>query len=368
MGIGVRHSVHAILVGVVVAATSACGDAGKPVPLTEEEKAKLIAAETEDQKKLREDLAGLAAKGQKIYFMSNKGTGARVYRMAPDGSGVTCLTPDLPFADKPHASPDGTRVVINMTAPYEEVKKLPRSDALKRRIKSDKDKMARCLGILDPETKKAVPVVIGDNGHWSPDGKKICYNTCDRPRKIGIFDLEKKEETIITKVPKTAMFPNFTPNGKFVIIGGYPFTFATLNADGSAKVGKLAIGSGCNNEVSRDGTRLVWVIDTYGGAAGWLCSATFDQETGTPGKGEKLPLGWDKKSVNYYPDFSPCGTYLVYAHGEPVKGRKSYQMRPDLELYVTRFPKCDVTVRITWSRAAHFHSTWWGPPAEEKKR
>ncbi len=335
--------------------------AENPKSLTDDEKAKLIAAETEDQKKLRGELAELAGKGQKIYFMSDMDGARRVYAMAPDGSNVTCLTPDVPFADKPHVSPDGARVVINMKAPHAEVVKLPQSDSLKRHVKPDKDKMAGCLGVLDPATKKAVPVAIGDNGHWSPDGRKICYNTSTKPRKIGILDVEKKEETIIMNAPKTAMFPNFTPNGKHVIIGGYPFTIAALKDDGTFTVGNLGIGSGCNNEVSKDGTQLVWVIDTYGDMGGWLCSASFDEQTGKAGKGEKLLLPWDKGSVNYYPDFSPCGKYLVYAHGEQVKGKKSYASRPDLELYVTRFPKCDVTVRITWNRAANFHTCWWGP-------
>jgi hypothetical protein len=343
---------------VICAGTAA---AEKPKPLTKEEKAKLIATEAEDQKKLRAELAGLVKKGQKIYFMSDTDGTRRVYVMAPDGSGTTCLTPDLPYADKPHVSPDGKRVVVNMKAPVAEVKKLPRSKSLKRRIKPDKNKMAVCLGILDPAAKKAVPVAIGDNGHWSPDGKRICYNTSGKPRKIGIFDIEKKEETIIMKAPKSAMFPNFTPNGKFIIIGGYPFTIAAAKDDGSWSVGKLGIGSGCNNEVAKDGTRLVWVIDTYGDTGGWLCSALFDQETGKAGKGGRLPLPWGKASVNYYPDLSPCGRYLVYAHGEKLKGKKSYASRPDLELYVTRFPECRPTVRITWNRASNFHTCWWGP-------
>lgn len=350
-------------VGYVCAALVVCAgmaSAESPKPLADDEKTKLIAAESEDQKALRAELAELAKKGQKIYFMSDMDGARRVYVTAPDGSGTTCLTPDIPFADKPHVSPDGTRVVINMKAPFAEVKDLPQSDSLKRHIKPDKDKMAGCLGILDPATKKVVPVAIGDNGHWSPDGKRICCNTSTKPRKIGILDVEKKAETIIANAPPTAMFPNFTPNGKFIIIGGYPFTIAALKDDGTFTVGKLGIGSGCNNEVSKDGTQLVWVIDTYGDTGGWLCSAPFDQETGKPEKGGKLPLGWDQGSVNYYPDFSPCGKYLVYAHGEKLQGKKSYASRPDLELYVTRFSKCDATVRITWNRAANFHTCWWG--------
>ncbi len=40
---------------------------------------------------------------------------------------------------------------------------------------------------------------------------------------------------------------------------------------------------------------------------GWLCAADLDQESGTLSNNRKLPLGWAKNSVNYYPDFSPCG-------------------------------------------------------------
>ena len=29
--------------------------------------------------------------------------------------------------------------------------------------------------------------------------------------------------------------------------------------------------------------------------------------------------------------------------------------------YVTRFPPCEATVRITWNGAANQHPHWWGP-------
>ena len=86
------------------------GESPKPAAVPEEEKAKLLAAETAEQKALRAELAELAKAGQKIYFSSTQDSTFRVYAMAPDGSGQECLTPaPAAGADKPHVSPDGKR-------------------------------------------------------------------------------------------------------------------------------------------------------------------------------------------------------------------------------------------------------------------
>jgi hypothetical protein len=102
------------------------------------------------------------------------------------------------------------------------------------------------------------------------------------------------------------------------------------------------------------------VVDRAGDAGGWLRYA----EVGNLDKaveGKDLNLPHDKNSVNYFPDFSPDGKYLVYAHAEPT-GARSWLLQSKQELYVTRFPEGGVAVRITWSNAASQNPHWWGPP------
>ncbi|MCX7805627.1 MAG: hypothetical protein N3A38_10615 [Planctomycetota bacterium] len=346
--------------------TSVAGEASappRPAPLTPDEIKAELAKETPEQKALRAELAELARRGEKIYFASTLDGTSRVYVMAPDGSGLECLTPPpATFADKPHVSPDGRKLVVNYGLSKEEAARLPVDPTFKRPPGNS------VLAIVDIATRKVEPLCLGDNGYWSPDGKKICYNTDGRQRKIGIFDVEKKTERIVNHpgIPDSVMFPNFSPDGRWLLIGGYPFSLAELNPEGTglAGNGRIArlngIGGGCNNEFSKDGKLFVYVIDTYGDAGGWICWAEFNPGGNMVGK--KLPLGWPDQSVNYYPDLSPDGKYMVYSHAEMKSGVQSWTIKTDQELYVTRFPDCKATVRLTWNRARNMHPVWWGPP------
>ena len=58
-------------------------------PLPEEEKAKLLAAETVEQKALREELKNAG----RVVFDANGDGVSRIYIMNADGSDVKCLTP-----------------------------------------------------------------------------------------------------------------------------------------------------------------------------------------------------------------------------------------------------------------------------------
>jgi Tol biopolymer transport system component len=348
-----------------MALTASAGEAppAKAVPLTEEEIKAEQAKETPEQKALRAEIGELAKKGEKVFFAANCDGTDRVYAMKPDGSGVECLTPDA-VANAPHASTDGKRLIMNYGVPKEEAVKLPQDPSFKRPA----DGSGPCLAVLDIETKKAAPLCRGDEAYWHPNGKTVCYNTdtVKGVRKIGIFDVEKKTEKIIAipGLPKSAMFPNFSPDGKWLLIGGYPFTLAEVNAEGTdlaagGKVQAISAISGCNNEIAKDGKAFVYVIDTHGEAGGWLCWSEF--KPGEKMAGKRLPLGWQDASVNYFPDLSPDGKYMIYAHAEMKAGVESWTVKTKQELYVTRFPDCKTTVRVTWNGAANYHPNWWGP-------
>lgn len=341
--------------------------AAKITPVAAEEKAIVIAAESEEQKALRAELAKLAAQGQKIYYNANSDGVQRIYEMKCDGSEVKCLTsPPGPGGEHPQVTPDGSRVVYSAPVKKDDASRFPPAgDGETKRLETTR----QGVFILDLKKEGSVPepVAIGCEPRWSPDARRLTYlyKFGGRKRGVAIFDLEKKQEHPV-KVPgiSPGCYPAFIPDGSALFICGKKGALFDLDAErlGPAKpvkTRKRAFSQGCNLEFSRDGKLITWVVDTAGDMGGWLKYASFDPENKV--KVESLPLGWDKKSVNYFPDFSPCGKYLVYAHADQQKGVKSWLLETNQELYVTTFPDCKVTVRVTWNGGANQHPQWWGP-------
>jgi Tol biopolymer transport system component len=339
------------------------GEPPKIAPATEEEKKAELDKETPEQKALRGELEALAKAGQRIAFNANGDGAGRIYIVKADGSELKCLTPDAAGGSYPHISPDGRKVAFVRKASKEELAKLPcdpkfpLSDA--KRADAREGGTAVCL--LDIESGKEEPAAAGTLAHWSADGKKLAYTVQYGQNRgewrTAILEVEAKKERILASPPvsKVVFFPCFTPE-----------TCVDLNADGTdlaepAKAGRLGVkpDGGCNLEVSKDGKWVCWVIDTYGEAGGWLYYGAF--ANGKASDCRKLELGWKDDSVNYYPDFSPDTRYLVYSHADQQKGAKSYHLLSHQDLYVTRFPDCKATVRVTWTNAACQHPHWWGP-------
>lgn len=350
------------------------GEQAKPEPpkiepVSEEDKQKALAAETADQKALRARLAEMAKAGQKIAFNSNADGAQRIYIMGPDGSDLKCLTPAPgPGGSYPHISPDGKKISFDSGATKEIINKLPCDPKYKKNYVKD-----GCLYVMDIAGGEPKPTAAGGGGHWSPDGKKIIYafDTMGRAGygKTAILDLETGTETVITPADKMRPIhmPCFTPDQKFALVSNGDALLIPLNekATGPAEGGKPACvvrGHPCNLEVSNDGKWWSWVVDTHGDFGAWLQygEARYD---GQGARGLKLPLGWPDGSVNYFPDFSPCGKYLAYVHADQQKGVKSWLLQSQQEIYVTTFPDCKTTVRVTWNGAGNQHPHWWGPSA-----
>jgi hypothetical protein len=336
-------------------------------PVTAGEKEKLLAVESEEQKALSAELAKLAGQGQKIYFNANADGVQRVYEMGCDGSNVKCLTPAPgPGGQHPQVTPDGGRVTYSAPVTKEDASRFPPpGDGEKGRLEATK----QGVFILDLKNEGGVPepVAIAGEPRWSPDARRLTYmyKLGGRKRRVAIFDVEKKQEHPVN-VPgiSPGCYPAFIPDGSALFICGKKGALFDLDDDrlGPAKpvkTRKRAFSQGCNLEFSRDGKLVTWVVDTVHDTGGWLKYAPFDPENKV--KAKSLPLGWDKKSVNYFPDFSTDGKYYVYAHADPQKGVKSWLLTTKQELYVTTFPDCKTTVRITWNGAANQHPQWWGP-------
>jgi Tol biopolymer transport system component len=331
----------------------------KITPVSDEEKAKALEAETAEQKALREALksAGLIA------FSSNLDGVRRIYLANADGSDVKCLTPAPgPGGDYPHISPDKTKIAYTAPATPEIIKSLPCAKGVdKNYVKGS------CSYVMDIDGKNPTPVAAGGMPHWSWNGKKLIYGFDTMGRggygKVAILDLEKKTETVIS--PPNCMqtgMPCFTPDGKYVIISNGAGLLVQLNEAGNGpaednKRIQLVGGHPCNLEISADGKWIAWVVDTHGCLGSSLQYAEFKAD-GKAVRGKNFPLGWKEGSCNYFPEFSPDVKYFVYSHAEQKEGVKSWLHQSEQELYAATFPDCKTTVRLTWNGAGNQHPHW----------
>ncbi len=333
-----------------------------------DEKARLLAAESSAQKALRAELARLTAEGQRICFNANIDGVHRVYRMGCDGTDVHCLTPELKWGgEHPHLSPDGRRITFVSEMDESVMEEVTRSSEKDRHLGEGTGIYVMRTGSGEPQ-----PITVGLGPRWSPDGTKLVYyyKVHPRGRRVAIYDLQMKTEYVVNhkKIKTGIQYPVITPDGQYLFVCGKDGAVVRLKESGTRVSDDWhplyrPFSYGCNVEFSRDTKWLVWVVDTGKDVGGWLKYAPFrPEERNVPVK--RLPLGWDEKSVNYFPDFSPCGKYLVYAHGDAERGMASWLHESGLELCVTTFPDCRVTVRITWNGAANQHPQWWAPPAE----
>jgi Tol biopolymer transport system component len=357
------------------------GEAAKIVPPTVEEVKAELAKETPEQKALRAELEVLSKAGQQIVFNGPGG----ICIVKPDGSDMKsiAITPAVSPA-YPHMSPDGTKVVYfrfgsgGWGKPEKDdvLTKLPADPRFPHtnpnRLRAREGGSVVC--VVDAKGGEETVLASGWLPHWSPDGKKIVYTVPFGNQrtmwKPAILEVATRKETVLDRVQQVTMFACFTPDGKQLLFSNCGAAqCANLNAEGTGpaeplKMTKLGVSpdGGCNLEVSKDGKWVCWVVDTYGEAGGWLHYAAFAD--GKASNSRKLELGWKDNSVNYYPDFSPDSKYLVYSHAENQPGVASYSIQSRQDLYVTRFPDCKATVRITWTNAAAAHPHWWGPAAK----
>ncbi len=362
---GLSGIVLAVTVGSVLARGRREPPPRPIMPVPPAEKARILAAETPEQKELRAQLEGAG----RILFNTNIAGSQDIYIMNADGSNVKRLTHHPAQEYYPHLSPDGKRITFTSDQPVaREVlaslpcdPKYPISDWRKRQLPKD------LVWIMNSDGSGKKPLVMGDMAHWSPDGKFIAYRITLKPRKykLAILDLEKNTETVISHPNLKAMgMPCFSPNGKSLIISNSSQgQTIELNDDrtgikeGSSIINVMS-GHPCNAEISPDANWASYVIDTHGQLGSWLCYVALTPDERRRRKTQKFKLGWTPRSVNYFPDFSPDGKYFAYVHGETQEGVKSWLLRNRQEIYVTRFPNCETTVRLTWNGGANQHPHW----------
>jgi Tol biopolymer transport system component len=366
-----------LLTGAGLAALAAAGEppeAPKIVAPTADEIKAELAKETAEQKALRAELEALAKTGQKIYFGANLGEGARseVFVMGCDGSNVKQLT--TTGGGEPHTPVDGSRVVytggnIKLTDPMPEALKGIPFDTQYPPLKWGDQKFNRMkdktpiVWSMNPDGSDQKPVAFGMMPHYSPDGKFLVYSIWNHPFpcQVAIMNLEKKTEAFLVHPGlRNCGNPVWSPDGNYLIGAQGGAHFVKLNADktGVENISVIDRGHPCNNDISPCGKFWTYVVDTDGCLGGWLCFRQLDYDKLSASGGGNMPLQHQKGSVNYYPAFSPDSKYYVYAHAEQQAKVNSWELKSKQELYVTRFPDCKATVRVTWNGAGNTHPHW----------
>lgn len=337
------------------------GEPPKAAGASEEEKARLLAAETAEQKKLRVELA--AIKGQRIVYNSNFEDGVqRLYLVNPDGSDFKRLTPKDWKGDQeyPHVSPDGKKVAFGTKRKMtrEELAKLP-CDPDYRLGTPKRFPPKATLWTMNPDGSDARPVVMGGAPHWSPNGRYLSYCSDVRPntRRFGLYDVEKRTEHLfdVGKQPGTTCF---SAEGRYYVFGSFYLKIEEIIAGAEKPKPVKHGGRGCNQEVTPDNKWIVHVTDYKDGS--WICRLPF--EPGKRGKSQGLELGWPKATQNYFPEVSPDCRYMAYGHWESWdRSKRSGRYETNAaDLYVTRWPPDGVNVRVSWhggtTQNPHWHA------------
>jgi Tol biopolymer transport system component len=150
-------------------------------------------------------------------------------------------------------------------------------------------------------------VCDGDQGEWSPDGRKIAFR---RNSKIFVLDVASgKAKQVVPDDFKTCSGPSWSPDGKII-------TFA-CRWDAGNGIFKVAAEGGkpekiydkkgaCEPHWSPDGKLLTYETSTH------VCTIQPD------GKKNQLATYW--AGVQRYPRWSPDGKTLIFCQGVTEKG------------------------------------------------
>jgi TolB protein len=235
-----------------------------------------------------------ALRNRIVFANYDSGTTNTIWAAAPDGSGLTRLTPEDVFSNSPAISPDGTRIAYARAPQGGEpaeiwVVALDGSPAVR---------------VTDHPARDLAPT-------WSPDGSRIAFMS-DRSGTFELWSMEADGSDLrrITSGSMEESNPDWSPDGERLAFwdnrgreSGYIWL---VDADGSDLTGPVG-----NAGESRDpyptwspsGDRLAFTSDRGGDRDIW---------TMRPDGSDPRQLTRDDAS-NLKPSWGPRGERLVYA-------------------------------------------------------
>lgn len=272
-------------------------------------------------------------KGDWIVFTSERAGSADLYRIHPDGTGLDRLTDDPAYDDQAAFSPDGKQIVFVTTRAAGTAN----------------------LWILDPVTRKAMPLTSGRGGDfrpaWSPDGKWIAFSS-DREsnlppakgrwERLHLVDtyLIRPDGSGLKRISEHGNFcgsPKWTLDSKSVIAYSMSaeetFTYRDGTSDGETHLVQINIASGETIPVAAGPGVKVFPSVLPSGEVAYVRLHNPAQgvfyASGKPG-----PAGSDLRS----PSWSPDGTHVVYSRysvKRTAEPSKLWSGNPNYELFTT---------------------------------
>jgi Tol biopolymer transport system component len=152
---------------------------------------------------------------------------------------------------------------------------------------------------------------------WSADGKRLAF--CHGVQRGGVIDvwtmkLDGTRKRQVTDLGGRATFPDFSPDGSKILftyaaIGSADADLFVIGADGT---GLVQLTSNPSNDVlgafSPDGRRIVFTSDRTGVGQVYVMDADGS---------DQVQLTFDDAFKDQVPDWSPDGSKIAYAAGDP---------------------------------------------------
>jgi len=287
--------------------------------------------------------------------------------MNADGSNLRNLT-QTPTVHElfPHASPDGTKVVF--LADVGEGKE-------------------RTRNVWYMNLDGTGRVKVGRNGRqpfWSPDGKLIGFSTgtfvnCHGEGDNSGLYFYNIQTGKYSQHPKKDMAglvnPSWSPDGKWIItsaIGGMGFNHSIVAIEAAGtKVVELRRSIftkpkavQCRPDVSPDGKRIAWGIETGPDMAEWIEIGNIDLAQPEPKVTDrKYIVGVPFPLQTYHVDWSPDGRYIAYSEGgrgtrmEPA-GCFVGMKAEGWDIWVVKPSEPEVVVRLTFDGLSNKEPDW----------
>lgn len=169
----------------------------------------------------------------------------------------------------------------------------------------------------------------------SPDGQRLALSVTESgAESVWIHDRQPERITHLASATRT--FPIWTPDGRFLILGGAP-GLAWVRSDGTGKPEVLTAGEGVQIpwSMSPDGNRLAY--HEMSSSTGFDLFTVPLEASGAGLTAGKPEVFVRTPAYETYPSFSPDGHWIAYGSNESG----------NWEVYVRRFPDNGTKVQIS---------------------